>query len=369
MTGQEFVIGRGQDLDAGPSGRLGAYRALDGSEGAPLYLDLEGPHAMLIVGKRGYGKSYTLGVIAESLARAHGVAPVIVDPMDVFTTLDRPVRGDANPVPADVIDDPAVAPSALDPRSWCALLGLSPESGAGGLVWQAAGETETLDGMVNHVDATNAPDVDKRAAINHVDMAAAWGVLDANGLTAADLAGPEITVINVAGMDTDPMNAVARGIGEALYRARETETIDRLPWLLIDEAHTFFQGVARSALETILTRGRAPGVSLVMATQRPSAVPEVGISQSDVLLSHRLTSEADLDALQAAQPTYMNSSLADEDRMPTDTGEVVVVDDSTETIHAAQVRRRETPHGGDSPNASDVVVDGEKSGEEAVGDD
>ncbi|RXK48638.1 ATP-binding protein [Halorientalis pallida] len=357
MTGQEFVVGRGQDLDAGPSGRLGAYRALDGSEGAPLYLDLDGPHAVLIVGKRGYGKSYTLGVVAESLARARGVAPVIVDPMDVFTTLDQPTRGDADPVPADVIEDPAVTPSALDSRSWCALLGLPPESGAGGLVWQAAGEADTLDGMRTVIDAVDASNTDKRAAINHVDMAEAWGVFDADGLTAQDLAGPEITVVNVAGMDTDPMNAVVRGIGEALYQARETETVDRLPWLLLDEAHTFFQGVAGSALSTILTRGRAPGVSLVVATQRPSAVPEVGISQSDVLLSHRLTSEADLDALQAAQPTYVNSSLADEDRMPTDTGEVVIVDDSTESVHAAQVRRRDTPHGGDSPSASDVVAE------------
>jgi hypothetical protein len=357
VTGQEFVVGRGQGLDAGPSGHLGAYRALDGSQGAPLYLDLDGPHAMLIVGKRGYGKSYTLGIVAESLARARGVAPVIVDPMDVFTPLEQPTRGGAAPVPADVIAEPAVVPSALDPRSWCALLGLSPESGAGGLVWQAAGAADTLDGMRAEIAATDAPAVDRRAAVNHVDMAAAWGVFDADGLTADDLAGSEVTVVNVAGMDSDPMNAVARGIGEALYRARETAAIDRLPWLLIDEAHTFFQGVAQSALETILTRGRAPGVSLVMATQRPSAVPEVGISQSDVLLSHRLTSGADLKTLQAAQPTYVNASLADEERMPTDTGEVVIVDDSTETIHAAQVRQRDTPHGGDSPSASDVVVD------------
>ncbi|WP_299264341.1 ATP-binding protein [Halorientalis sp.] len=363
--GQEFVVGRGQDPDAGPSGHLGAYRALDGSQGAPLYLDLDSPHAVLIVGKRGSGKSYTLGVIAESLARANGVAPVVLDPMDVFTTLEQPARSDASPVPADVIDDPAVAPSALDPRSWCALLGLSPASGAGGLVWQAASEVETLDEMRDHVDATNAPDVDKRAAVNHVDMAEAWGVFDADGLTADDLAGSEVTVVSVAGMSSDPMNAVARGVGEALYRARETETIDRLPWLLIDEAHTFFEGVAQSALETILTRGRAPGVSLTMATQRPSAVPEVGVSQSDVLLSHRLTAEADLDALQAARPTNLNASLTDEGRMPTETGEVLVIDDATETTHAAQVRRRDTPHGGESPSASDILLDG--AGEDAAG--
>lgn len=119
-----FVIGRG-DGD-GPSGRLGSYRALDGSDGAPVRIDLDGPHAVLIVGKRGYGKSYTLGVVAEELARSAGVAPVIVDPMGVFTTLAAHADGD--PVPAEVIETPAVAPSALDPRSWCALLGLSAEA-------------------------------------------------------------------------------------------------------------------------------------------------------------------------------------------------------------------------------------------------
>ncbi|MFC6730270.1 helicase HerA domain-containing protein, partial [Natronoarchaeum mannanilyticum] len=107
-----FVIGRGADAteqrssdsasasslerdvarDASPeyAGKLGTYRALDGSAGAPLYLDLDGPHAALLVGKRGYGKSYTMGVIAESLARSSGVAPVVVDPMGVFRELSAP---------------------------------------------------------------------------------------------------------------------------------------------------------------------------------------------------------------------------------------------------------------------------------------
>jgi len=349
---ETFVLGRDGNVDAGISGRLGSYRALDGSEGAPLHLDLDGPHAMLIVGKRGYGKSFTLGVVAEELARAHGVAPVIVDPMGVFHTMAD--ESDGVPVPTNVVDDPAVTPRALDPKSWCALLGLPAESGAGGLVWQAAGEGETIAEMQGLVRDTDAPATDKRAAINHFDMAERWGVFDPDGLDAADLSGDEITIVDIAGMDSAPMNAVTRAVVESLYRARVDETIDRLPWLLIDEAHTFFNGVAESAIETILTRGRAPGVSLVMATQRPSVVPEVGISQSDILVSHRLTSEADLAALDAAQPTYMKSSL--DERLPTDTGDVVVIDDATETVHAAQVRMRDTPHGGDSPNASDVTI-------------
>ena len=349
--GVSFVIGREEGVEVGPAGDLGSYRALDGSEGAPLHIDLDGPHAMLIVGKRGYGKSYTLGVIAESLARARGVAPVIIDPMGVFDTLDT--AADGEPVPTTVIDDPAVRPRSLDPKSWCALLGLSPESGAGGLVWQAAGNCESLAEMRADVEEADAPKVDKRAATNHISLAESWGVFDEDGMTASDLGSSEITVVDVAGLDAAPMNAVVRGIGEALYRARIDRDIPRLPWVLIDEAHTFFDGVARSALETILTRGRAPGVSIVMATQRPSVVPEVAVSQSDILMSHRLTSEVDLEALETAQPTYMKSSLSE--RLPTGPGEVVIIDDATETVHAAQIRRRATPHGGDSPNASDVT--------------
>jgi len=150
------------------------------------------------------------------------------------------------------------------------------------------------------------------------------------------------------------MNAVVRGVGEALYRARIAGDIPRLPWLLVDEAHTFFDGVAARTLSVLLTRGRAPGVSLVLATQRPSAVPDVAVSQADVLLSHRLTAERDLEALRAARPTYMSASVGE--RMPTDPGEVLIVDDATETVHTARIRERATPHGGDSPRASELPV-------------
>ena len=346
-----FVIGRTDgDLEAGPSGCVGTYRALDGSSGAPLHLDMDGPHAMLIVGKRGYGKSYTLGVIAEALARADPIAPVIADPMGVFPTLAEVSEG--TKIPAEVHTDPQIRTTTLDPRSWCALLDLSPESGAGGLVWQAAQNTASLVAMREHIEDTDAPGVDKRAAINHINLAESWDIFDTDGLSATALGGPEVSVLDVSGLDSAPMNAVVRGVGEALYRARVNEDIQRLPWYMIDEAHTFFQGVGKAALERILTRGRAPGVSLVLATQRPSAISEVGISQSDIIVSHRLTSEDDLEALESAQPTYMKSSLSE--RLPTNTGEVIVIDDATETVHAANIRQRETPHGGDSPSARDV---------------
>ena len=347
------VLGRTAGVDAGQSGRLGSYRARDGSEGAPLHLDLDGPHAASIVGKRGYGKSYTLGVLAESLAKADGVAPVVVDPMGAFSTLNQPADG--APAPATVISDPAVTPGSLNPRAWCSLLGLSPESGAGALVWQAAGESESLAEMRAQVGETDAPGADKRAARNHFDLAESWSVFDTGGLGAEALGSGEVTVVDVSGHDAAPMNAVVRGVADALYRARVDGTIDRLPWLLVDEAHTFFDGVAQPALERVLTRGRVPGVSIATATQRPSALPAVAISQSDLLVAHRLTAETDLAALDRARPTYLDGAL--DERLPREPGGALIVDDATESVHAARIRQRVTPHGGRSPRASEVVVD------------
>lgn len=354
------VIGREEPAAAGPTAAIGSYRALDGSSGAPVELDLDGPHAALVVGKRGYGKSYTLGVLAEELARTDGVAPVVIDPMGVFDTLAttrEAVSASAPPVETRVVESPRVDPSVLDPRSWCALLGLSPESGAGSLVWQAARAADSLEAMRGVVEDADAPGSDRRAAANHLTLAVDWGVFDPDGLDAISLGGSEATVVDVSGLDDAPMNAVVRGIAEGLYRARVEERIARLPWLAIDEAHTFFDGVAAPALETVLTRGRAPGVSLVLATQRPDVVPDVAISQSDLLLAHRLTDERGIDALEAAQPTYLSGALVE--RLPSEPGEVLAIDDATESVHSLGIRRRDTVHGGDSPAASEVAVDEE----------
>ncbi|WP_135820426.1 ATP-binding protein [Halostella litorea] len=341
------VIGR--SADAGPTANLGSFRARDGSLGAPCRLDVDGPHAALVVGKRGYGKSYTLGVLAEELARTRGVAPVVVDPMGVFGGL----ADGAGDVAAAVEPTPAVAADAVPPRAWCDMLDLKPSSGPGALVWRAAADAGTLAAMRRRVRDADAPDAHRRAALNHLDLADSWDVFHPDGLTAADVATAGATVLDVSGRDAAAMNAVVRAVAAGLYDARVADAVDRLPWLLVDEAHAFFDGVAAPALRRLLTRGRQPGVSLVAATQRPSALPDVAVSQADLVLAHRLTSRADRDALEAARPSYMGASFGE--RTPTDPGEVTLVDDATEAVHAVRVRERDTSHGGASPRASAVA--------------
>jgi len=324
--------------------RLGRYRARDGSPGAGIGLDVDGPHAVLIVGKRGYGKSHTLGVLAEELARTPGVSPTVADPMGVYHTLAT----GAHDVPATAAEA-TVSATTLGPRDWCDLLSLDPASPAGSLVWRAAGECETLADLQATVAEADASPAARRAAVNHVRLAATWGVFDRDA-GSPSLDDHRCTTLDLAGLRGPAMNAVVAGVASRCYDGRVAGRLDRLPWLLVDEAHAFFDGVAGPALERLLTRGRHPGVSLVAATQRPSALPPVAVSQADVIVVHRLTSRADREALADARPASVPGSLAD--RMPTAVGEALVVDDATETVHTIQVRERDAPHDGASPSAA-----------------
>ncbi|MFB6154447.1 MAG: ATP-binding protein [Haloferacaceae archaeon] len=333
----------GGDADGDvPTGRIGVYRARDGSDGAPVSLDLDRPHAALVVGKRGTGKSYTLGVVAEEVARAPGVAPVVVDPVGAFSGLAE--------LGGRVVRPPRVAPDSLPPSAWPSLLGLDPSGAAGALVWQAAASESSLASMRAHVADADATRATRRAATNHLDLASSWDVFDTEGLTPEEVASGDPVVLDCSTLTPAATNAVVRAVARGLYDARLAGRVGRLPWLLVDEAHVLFDGIASPALETLLTRGRVPGVSIVAATQRPSALPDVAVSQADLLVAHRLTSEADVSALAAARPTFLDGTVRE--RLPAERGCALVVDDATEATHVVRIRERITPHGGDDPRAS-----------------
>jgi hypothetical protein len=338
----------GRDAAAGPAATLGRYRARDGSAGAAVGVDLDRPHAALVVGKRGYGKSHTLGVLAEGCARASGVSPVVVDPMGALRGLGEWGR---------VVSAPRVRATAVPPRSWPALVGLDATGPAGALVWQVADAADTLAGMCDLVADADAADGTRRTAANHLRLARSWGVFAPDGLTAPDLVADGPTVVDCAALAPAARDAVTAGVARALYDGRVAGRLDRLPWLFVDEAHVAFDGVAAGPLETLLTRGRAPGVSLVCATQRPGVLPAVATSQADLVVAHRLTAEADVAALSACEATYVDGRLAA--RLPADRGEALVVDDRTESVHVVRVRERETRHEGESPRASEAGDDGD----------
>jgi len=324
----------------GPAGRLGWFRARDGSRGAPVGIDLDRPHAGLVLGKRGSGKSYTLGVLAEELAATDGVAPVVLDPLDALAGLEA--CGFA-------VREPRVRADALDPRAWCDLLGLAPTDPAGSLVWRAASECSGLAGMRSFVAGADVPASTERAARNHLRLAASWDVFDGSGVDPAELAARPAR-IPLSGLDPAPANAVVRAVLGGCHRAALDGALEALPWLLLDEAHAFVGGIAEPALRRVLTRGRAPGTSLLLATQRPSALPDVAASQADLVLAHRLSGRADREALERARPAAVG---VEADRRPTAPGEALLFDEAGGSVHAVRVRERATPHGGAAPRASE----------------
>ncbi|MFB6106711.1 MAG: ATP-binding protein [Halobacteriaceae archaeon] len=315
----------GRRSGGGASGRLGRFLARDGSDGGSVGVDFERSHAALVVGKRGAGKSHTLGVLAAELAATDGVDPVVVDPMGSLAPADLPVSV------------PRVPARALPPRAWCGLLDLDPESAAGALLWRAASAAESLDGMRAFAADAAAADAARRAVCNHLDMAAGWDLFGPpDGASGTDVTGPGARVVDCSGLAPAPLSAACHAVATAAFE-RSANGGPR-PWLLVDEAAVPARGVAREAIRRLFTRGRHADLSVVLATQRPGALPEVAASQADLVVAHRLSSGADVAALERARPAAFDGSLAD--RLPRRPGAALVVDDATERVARVSVRSR-----------------------------
>jgi len=121
--------------------------------GYRVFMDAKFPHIVFICGKRGGGKSYTLGVIAEELARTKiGIGVVVVDPIGIFWSLKKKnssrkeakelERWGLKPQPlenvrvlgplglydedSDILDGPfSIKPSELTSEEWCLVFGIN----------------------------------------------------------------------------------------------------------------------------------------------------------------------------------------------------------------------------------------------------
>jgi len=142
------------------------------------------------------------------------------------------------------------------------------------------------------------------------------------------------------------------------YFREETKQEQKFPmvWLVIDEAHEFLPNegktLATEPLITILREGRQPGISLILASQQPGKIHTDVMTQSDTVISHRITAKVDVDALGSLMQTYLRKGLTDElDNLPRTKGAAIIFDDTNEKMYPIQVRPRFTWHGGQAPSA------------------
>ncbi len=224
-----------------------------------------------------------------------------------------------------------------------------------------------ISDIISMVKKDNESDSNtKQALINRLRAAQAWGLIERQGTKIRDLVKPgKITIIDVSsyrqaiGMEGTKDIIVAL-LGKKLFEDRmlfrkeeeikmvkgeKRESSMPIVWMFIDEAHMFMpkdeDNLALKVLLEWVRVGRQPGLSLVLATQRPNKLHPDAISQCDLFISHRMTAKPDIDAVGALRPSYMHQDF---DKyfaeMPRSKGFALIIDDNTEKIWMIKVRPR-----------------------------
>jgi hypothetical protein len=147
--------------------------------------------------------------------------------------------------------------------------------------------------------------------------------------------------------------AVQKGIDYLNYKGEREMP---LVWLFLDEGHEMLpktgKTAATDALIQILREGRQPGISLVLATQQPGQIHTDVMTQADIVISHRVTSKPDIEALNLIMQNYLLADVQSYmNSLPALKGSAIVLDDNSERIYPMRVRPRFTWHGGEAPTA------------------
>ena len=225
----------------------------------------------------------------------------------------------------------------------------------------------------------------KNAAIGLFEAAKTWGIFSTEDvkptrindlITAGKTTVLDLSVYNSVGafnIRALVISLVSRKMFNERMSARKQEEIDSISkglsfshfeekketpliWMFIDEAHEFLplkgKTIATDALIQLLREGRQPGISLVLATQQPGQIHRDVMTQSDLVISHRVTSAPDLEALNQIMQSYLLENIKQYmDDLPTLKGSAIVLDDNSERIYPIRIRPRFTWHGGEAPTA------------------
>jgi DNA helicase HerA-like ATPase len=412
ITEKLYVLGRRDfNVDTGTL-NIGRYLALDKTTGSDVFVDALRPHIMLICGKRGYGKSYTMGTLVEELDSLVpeikcNIATLIVDTMGIFWTMryenkkeiDNLSKWGLSPegygakifVPSgnaglykDInieVEPFSISVKELSGNDWCSLFGIDAVSPAGVFlikIIEDLKENNSAFSLIDIKDYIGSNSAVSRniinAALNYFRMAESWGIFEEKGVDVFDIIQKgAITILDLSSLDNQDIKAIVVKItGKKIYEERIKErrlyeikemggssekTGIPMVWMFIDEAHMFLPRDSETPATDVLVnewlrQGRHPGLSLVFATQRPAALHSDVISQSDIIICHRITAQDDITALEAIRPTYMRESIGDAIRkMGTEKGVAFIVDDTSETAHVVRMRPRKSWHGGDEPSA------------------
>lgn len=211
---------------------------------------------------------------------------------------------------------------------------------------------------------------------NRMLVAKSWGLFSKTGTTMKEFAKPgTITIVDTStykeSIGMESIKELIVGIlGKRLYEERtlyrkeeemglvsggRKESEMPIVWLMIDEAHMFMpsdrQSMALDMLLQWVRVGRQPGLSLILATQRPNKLHPEAISQCDFFLSMRMTAQEDIMAVSTIRPSYLNIPMDKfYGQMPKEQGYAILLDDNSEKVMLIKIRPRTTWDGGKTAN-------------------
>jgi DNA helicase HerA-like ATPase len=396
--------------------KMGNYTSLSNL----IWMDVARSHVVLIAGKRGSGKSYTIGVMAEELSDLpaeikKNIAPLIFDTMGIFWTMKYknekeknllrewklktrhlPIRifvphgkvqeYEENQIPVD--KSFALKASELETEDWLSTFNLGIIDPVAILIEKTIADLKertkgySIEEILDKINSSKEKEDIKKAASALFEAAATWGIfskkgekgtttkelIEAGKTTILDLSCySSIGAFNIRALViglisrklfTERMDARKKEEILSLQRGSSFQEKKEMPlvWIFLDEAHEFLPAKektpATDALIQLLREGRQPGISLVLATQQPGAIHKDVMTQSDIVISHRVTAKPDITALNNIMQTYLLSSINKYlDDLPDLKGSAIILDDNSERIYPIHIRPRFTWHGGEAPVA------------------
>jgi hypothetical protein len=351
--------------------------------------------------------SYSMGILAEEIRNTSqevgkNLCVMMIDTQGIFWTMkspnekDLPLLSDWQLRPkgfdicvlvpegqedlfrkANVIFDGTFGFGADDLaiEDWISVFELDPAQPMGILLQQVMGKMKeksrsyTLEDIMTEIKKQSGFETEKLALENCFEVAKGWGIFGTTHM-------PEIlesNMIVIIDVSLTPQSVRALLVAIVCRKLFTERTVARrkeelaeaqgisikrkpMPWILIDEAHNFVPNEGTPAsLDTLLkiTReGRQPGITLVLVTQQPEKLHPDALSQTDILIAHRLTSKGDMDALRRIMQTYLLFPIEKYmNELPRLKGACLILDDNSERIYSAQIRPRQSWHAGSSPVA------------------
>ncbi|MBS3097273.1 ATP-binding protein [Candidatus Woesearchaeota archaeon] len=267
-----------------------------------IYLDVARSHVVFVCGKRGSGKSYSMGVIAEGMANlppeiSQNLAVVMLDTMGIYWTMKYANKKEesllsewgleAKPLDVQIYtpvgyfktfkdegiptDFPfSIMVSELSAYDWCLTFDISLSDSVGVLIekiieaLKKEKEDYSIDDIVNAIESDEKTDQNvKNAAQNRFIAAKSWGIFSKKGTPMSDLVnGGQVTVIDVSCYAVTPgaegLRALVIGlISQKLF-------IQRMVSRRMEEFHEIRKRIHYLTEEDKTTKKKSPLVWLVI---------------------------------------------------------------------------------------------------------